>query len=185
VFIAFVMAGVLVVERALVVAGLLLSFWPRYVELRKPIAVPAREWLLGILVGLAVFVAWINLDQGWMVTGRLGDSEPAQPWLRLAGFALVVPVMEELFWRSFLLRWIDSRDFLGADPRKASARALAIVSVLFAAEHSFWLAGLVAGIAYTWLYVRSGSLWIPIVSHTTTNATLGLWILATGNSQYW
>jgi CAAX prenyl protease-like protein len=93
--------------------------------------------------------------------------------------------MEELFWRSFLLRWIDSRDFLSWDPRKATFLAFALSSALFASEHSLWFAGLAAGIAYTWVYIRSGNLWIPIVSHAVTNGTLGLWILATGNWRFW
>ena len=45
--------------------------------------------------------------------------------------------------------------------------------------------GLAAGLAYTWVYARSGNLWIPITSHAITNGTLGLWILATGNWRFW
>ena len=93
--------------------------------------------------------------------------------------------MEELFWRSFLLRWIDRREFLTADPRRASWLAFAISSALFAVEHSLWFAGLLAGLAYGWLYMRSRNLWIPIVSHATTNGILGIWILATGNWRFW
>jgi CAAX prenyl protease-like protein len=105
--------------------------------------------------------------------------------LRLLGFALAVPIAEELFWRSFLLRWVDRKDFLTFDPRQASLRAFAISSALFAAEHSHWFAGLMAGAAYTWVYTRTGNLWVPIVSHAITNGTLGLWILAGSRWTYW
>jgi hypothetical protein len=154
----------------------------------------ASPWL-PVLRGLAVFGAWITLDSGWAVVGRMGTgftplkADGSIDWLlaglRLFGLSLVVPVMEELFWRSFLLRWIDRRDFLAMDPKRASFTALAISSALFALEHSQWLAGLIAGAVYTWLYKKTGNLRIPILSHAITNGTLGLWILATGNWRFW
>jgi CAAX prenyl protease-like protein len=93
--------------------------------------------------------------------------------------------MEELFWRSFLLRWIDRRDFLAMDPRQASFTAFALSSTLFALEHTQWLAGFIAGLVYTWLYKKTRNLRAPIISHAVTNGTLGLWILATGNWRFW
>ena len=185
----------LAVARGVVVAALLAYFWKGYVELAQAPAAPAWHWLLGIAAGAAVFGLWITLDAGWTVLGEMGEGfVPLRPdgslditlvALRLAGLALVVPVMEELFWRSFLMRWIDRRDFLGMDPRRASRVAFGVSCALFAIEHSQWLAGLVAGAAYAGLYMLSRNLWIPIVSHATTNALLGFWILATGNWRFW
>jgi len=184
--------------RGTAVAALLAFFWNEYGELRGRQAQASAtlgSWFLAIAVGLGVFVLWITFDRGWAVIGGEGAgfvplrADGSVDWLlaglRLLGLAAVVPVMEELFWRSFLLRWIDGRDFLGVDPRKASLAALALSSALFATEHSFWFAGLIAGAAYGWLYVRSGNLWIPIVSHAVTNGSLGLWILTTNNWRYW
>ena len=105
--------------------------------------------------------------------------------LRLAGLALVVPVMEELFWRSFLLRWLERRDYLVVAPRSVGARALLITSAVFALEHTRWLAGGIAGLAYRALYMRSGNLWVPIVAHTITNGALVVWVLHTQNWYYW
>jgi CAAX prenyl protease-like protein len=104
---------------------------------------------------------------------------------RLAGLALVVPVMEEIFWRSFLLRWIERHDFLKVAPQQVRWGALLITTALFALEHNRWLAGAIAGAAYGWVYVRSGNLWVPIVSHAVTNALLGVWILVTGSWHFW
>ena len=114
-----------------------------------------------------------------------GDIDVTLVLLRFFVLVAVVPVMEELFWRSFLMRWIDARDFLAADPRRASWRAFALSCALFASEHSLWFAGFVAGAAYAGLYRRSGNLWIPIVSHAVTNGALGIWILSTGNWGHW
>ncbi|MGE5616203.1 MAG: CAAX prenyl protease-related protein, partial [Bacillota bacterium] len=177
----------LAIGRSLVAALLLAVYWPRYAELR---AAPVRgsDVALAIGLGLAAFGAWIAFDRGWALTGGAGvgfvplradgSLDPVLVLLRLAGLALVVPVMEELFWRSFVLRWIANRDFLCVDPRHAGALAFALSSALFASEHSLWFAGLLAGLAYGACYMRSGNLWIPILSHAITNATLGLWILA-------
>ena len=150
--------------------------------------------ILAVAVGAAVFFAWIHLDQSWntfeMGRGFVplradGALDIPMVALRLLGLVVVVPIMEELFWRSLVMRWIDARDFLAVDPRRATATAFAISSALFALEHSQWLAGLLAGAAYAWLYMRSRNLWIPILSHAITNGLLGIWILQTGNWRFW
>lgn len=184
----------IVVGRGAVVGVALAVCWRQYAELR-PLRLPARHLAAAIVLGLVVFALWIALDHGWAVIDqRNGGFAPLDgrgrldPWMygsRLAGFALAVPLAEELFWRSFLLRWIDRKRFLDMDPRSASLRAFAICSALFALEHSQWLAGLAAGIVYTGLYTRTGNLWAPIVSHAITNAALGIWILATGRWGLW
>jgi len=99
--------------------------------------------------------------------------------------AAVVPVMEELFWRSFLMRWIDARDFLNLDARKVSGMAVALTTGLFAVEHSLWVAGLMAGLAYAGLYMTTNNLRAPVLAHAVTNAILGLWILTTGSWHLW
>lgn len=150
--------------------------------------------LLAPLCGVLVFVLWVNMDSGWMVLGGGPGFDPrdasgAFDWLlvstRLIGAALVVPLMEELFWRSFLLRWIQMPVFLELAPAKIGLRAMLIGSVLFGIEHSLWLAGIVAGLVYAWMYRASGNLWPPIIAHAATNLTLGLWVLYSGQWQFW
>ena len=179
--------------RGVVCAALLLFFARSYIELRhRP---TPRDSLLAIAVGLLVFAAWITFDSGWAIVGGSGggfdprhaDGRLDIPLvaLRIFGTAMAVPVMEELFWRSFLMRRIDARDFLSVDPRAVSTLAFGLSCALFASEHTLWFAGLFAGVAYGLLYRRCRNLWIPIVSHATTNATLAIWILATRNWQLW
>jgi uncharacterized protein len=175
------------------VAVLLWVFRRHYAELFQR---PDLRWVAVIspALGALVFVLWINLDGGWLVIGGGGGFDPrdaagAIRWElalpRLAGAALVVPVMEELFWRSFLLRWIDRHDFLSLQPSRLSLRALLIASLLFGLEHTLWFAGILAGLAYGWLYRASGNLWAPIVSHATTNLMLGIWVLFTAAWSFW
>ncbi|WP_230492002.1 MULTISPECIES: CAAX prenyl protease-related protein [unclassified Janthinobacterium] len=175
-----------------VVLGMLLYWRRSYMELAR-VPFGARATAIAVSVGLVVFLLWINLNAGWMSIGSADGFDPRNDgrieWtlvvLRIAGAALVVPVMEELFWRSFLLRWIDAPDFLRFNPRLASAKAFVITVVLFGFEHNLWLAGIVAGAAYSLLYMRSQSLWSPILAHGVTNGVLGLWIVSGGHWTYW
>jgi CAAX prenyl protease-like protein len=178
------------------IAAVLAALWYYRAVYSELLVRPSRLWagLIAPVIGLAVFVLWINLDAGWMNLGAGAGYDPrdvdgAFNWplllLRLAGAALVVPLMEELFWRSFLLRWIQQQDFLALEPARIGLRAILISSLLFGLEHSLWLAGIVAGLAYAWLYRASGNLWPPIIAHAATNLVLGLWVLNTGAWQFW
>lgn len=150
--------------------------------------------LASILVGIVVLLLWISLNAGWMQIGvprgfnpsnAAGQMDWALVAIRISGAALVVPVMEELFWRSFLLRWLERPNFLAVHPSQVKGKAIVITVLLFGVEHNLWLAGMVAGAAYTLLYMRSGTLWAPTLAHAVTNGLLGAWILATGNWTYW
>ncbi len=184
----------LAVIRGVIVALVLAWFWRSYTELRNTEAVSATHWLVSIGAGIAVFVIWIEWGQSGPITTDSGRFVPLLPdgnldWpkalLRLTGLALVVPVMEELFWRSLILRWIDQHDFLSLSPRRVGLGAFVITTALFAVEHDSWVAGAIAGITYNALYMWSRNLWIPIASHAVTNGALGIWILATHNWHYW
>ena len=71
------------------------------------------------------------------------------------------------------------------DPARIGLKALFIASALFAVEHLQWLAGLVAGLAYGWLYIRTRNLWAPIIAHAVTNGALGAYVVATGRWSFW
>jgi CAAX prenyl protease-like protein len=172
----------------------LIWLWAGFEEL-KTLPRQLGGWVMAVITGVGIFVLWINLTQSWALLGEMGKGfDPHQPngqmdWLlagiRLAGSALVVPIMEELFWRSFIMRWIDKPDFLLLDPRKVSHRSLLISSALFALEHTQWFAGFLAGLAYGWLYRKTGKLWLSITAHAITNAALGVWVVKTANWQFW
>lgn len=172
-----------------------LALWHFRGEYRELLVRPARAPLIvSLLLGVLVFVLWINLDQGWLNLGGAAGYDPRASeggldWplvvFRLAGAALVVPLMEELFWRSFLMRWIERQDFLSVSAAEVGFRAILISSVLFGSEHSLWFAGILAGLAYAWLYRTYNNLWAPIAAHACTNLILGLWVLQTGAWQFW
>lgn len=176
------------------VAVALLFFWRRYTEL-SPLRITLSHLGLSILVGLVIWALWINLDAGWMLVGEPGkgftptdtngELDPILITFRILGAALIVPIMEELFWRSFIQRWIHRPDFIALDPAQIGVRALLIASALFAVEHHQWFAGLIAGLAYGGLYIYTRNLWAPILAHAVTNGVLGVYVITTGRWQFW
>jgi CAAX prenyl protease-like protein len=177
------------------VAAVLLLFWREYGELSRQRWPTARELLLAVASGLVVFVLWIHLDAAWMTIGSPAASfapvgaDGRIDWtlvaFRIAGAALVVPVMEELFWRSFLMRWIQSPVFEAVDPGAVGLRAIVLSTFVFTLAHTLWLAAVIAGLAYAWLYIRTGKLWVAVIAHAVTNFALGVWVVRSGKWQFW
>ena len=145
-------------------------------------------------VGVTVFALWIHLDFAPLAFGGAGGFDPRTQYgsidwalaaTRLLGAIVIVPVMEELFWRSFVLRWTANPDFLKVVPMESGGKALALSALLFGLEHHLWFAGLAAGVTYGWLYMATGKLWTSIAAHATTNTALGVWVLVTGSWRLW
>ena len=174
------------------VLALLGAMWRQYDELHR-FTLQLPQTLLALAVGGIVTVLWVLLDESWMIAGAAhgddprteGRIDPLLAALRLLGAALVVPIMEELFWRSFLMRWIEHADFRLVDPGRIGVKAFAVPTLLFGVEHHLWLAGVVAGGAYGLLYLRHRNLWSPVLGHAVTNGLLGIWVLATGDWAFW
>jgi hypothetical protein len=179
----------------LLVGGLLAAFWRDYGELARQNRPGLGEALLGVAVGLAVFGLWITLTAPWMVIGQPAaafapvDGQGQLLWpliaVRWIGATLLVPVMEELFWRSYLMRWFDQPQFERVAPQAASLKAVALSAFMFMLVHPQWLAAIVAGLAYAWLYRRQGRLWTAVIAHAVTNGVLGAWVVGTGRWQFW
>ncbi len=176
--------------------GALLWAWRReYGELFAQTFPALREVLLAVLVGGVVFFLWITLDAPWMRLGeatrgfRPVDAQGNMIWPLLAvrwlGATLLVPVMEELFWRSFLMRWIQAPQFEAVDPMRVGLRAVLLSTFVFMLAHTLWLAAIVAGLAYAWLYIRTGRLWSAVIAHAVTNGLLGVWVVFSGNWGFW
>ncbi len=178
-----------------VVGALLALWWRDYGELAAQVWPTAREALLAVAVGLVVFALWISLDAPWMRVGEPTaafvplDTQGQPMWpliaVRWVGAALLVPVMEELFWRSFLMRWLEHGSFESVVPQSVSLRAVVLSTFVFTLAHTLWLGAVVAGLAYAWLYRRTGKLWVPVIAHAVTNGVLGVWVVMTGNWAFW
>jgi uncharacterized protein len=181
--------------KILVVLVLLIFFWTSYQELQAPIIADKKEAALTIGTGFLIYVLWIHMDWSWATQGEPAGYNPFQhgaaagillAGIRIFGASIVVPVMEELFWRSFLIRWIINPDAFEKVPvGMFTLGSFAATVVLFGLEHHLWLAGMMAGAVYNGLLYQTKRLWPCVIAHGITNLLLGIHVLMTGEWQWW
>jgi len=170
---------------------------------RRVLPTRAPQWRASIALGIAVCALWIAPDTlipGWRshwlfqnsVTGRVTTSIPPASLtplmlvLRTARAALLVPILEELFWRGWLPRWIQSSRFDRVPIGQYTPLAFWATAALFAAEHGpFWEVGLLTGVIYNWWMRRTRSLGDLVLVHAVTNLTLSLFVIVTGRWAFW
>ncbi len=181
--------------KALSVAFLLVFLRNSYQEIRLRDIAKFKETLISISVGLLVFILWIHMEFASAVIGTPQGFNPnllsgnltiaAMTAARLFGAVLVVPVMEELFWRSFLIRYIINPDFSKVPIGLFTWFSFLLTVLLFGLEHNLFLAGMMAGTLYNLLLYRTKSLAHCILAHAVTNLSLGIYVLYTGNWLFW
>ena len=164
--------------RTVVTAAMLAAGW--WIGLESFVSRLRSSLLPGLAVGLAVFALWVlpeQFDLPWYrrfcIIGEGGTQAVAEASAlmiacRLIGSAFVISVAEELFFRKWLIGFAGFWWMVG----------------LFAIEHDRWLVAAICGVAYGVLYLRRG-LAAAIAAHATTNLVLGLWVLRTGQWQFW
>ena len=105
--------------------------------------------------------------------------------VRLAGSTLVVPPLEEVFYRSFLYRYLIKVDFEAVPLGRFQPVAFLVTSAIFGFEHNEWLAGILCGFAYQGLLCWKGRLGNVMTAHALTNLLLGLWVIWRGAWNFW
>jgi len=139
-------------------------------------------------VGLGSFGQWKTTGESWNPLAHYGSGSAFGMFfagVRLAGSALLVPPLEEVFFRSFLYRFLQKPEFESIPLGQFSPFAFFATSVLFGFEHREWLAGILCGMAYQGLVCWKGRLGDAITAHAITNALLGCWVIGKGQWQFW
>jgi uncharacterized protein len=173
-------------------AALLIWFWRDY-EFQQP-----QRVAFTISVGVLVFLLWISPQQFFGFPERSNGFNPdifaGQPgayWaavvFRFLRLAVVVPFVEEVFWRGFLLRFLIREDFESVPPGTFSWLSFAVVALAFGFSHSKpdWIAALITGMLYNAVAYRTKSLSSCVVAHAITNLLLGIWIMKTKQWGFW
>lgn len=181
--------------RAIAVGLILISFRRYYAEIHLPDLAQIENLALSVGVGVVVFVLWINMD--WPLSAgeasvRFDPTLVSDNFTRMLllvcrtiGAVLVVPVMEELFWRSWLLRYIIDHDFSRIQIGTYTWSSFIICTLLFGFEHNYIYAGIVAGIAYNLLLYYTKSISVCILSHAVTNLALAIYVIGTKTWSFW
>ena len=181
-----------------VVAAVLLLFSRHVISFRlvSPIG--------SIVGGVLLFLAWIAPDvlipgyrHHWLfqntLTGTLASSIERELqgdsfvlFFRAMRAVFIVPIVEELFWRAWLMRWLVNQHFDRVPLGAWTWSSVCLTAVLFASEHGpYWDVGLVAGVFFNWWMIRTRSLGDCILAHAVTNACLSLYVVLAGKWEYW
>jgi CAAX prenyl protease-like protein len=163
--------------------------------------VAEMRWKLSweaVVVGAAVFVAWVGLDGHYpLLASRTESFNPIRTYgpgsffafffigIRILGSSLVVPPIEEVFYRSFLYRYISRADFLTIPLSHFAWKSFLIAGVIFGVSHYEWLPGILCAFAYQWLVCRKNRLGDAITAHAITNFLLGIWVVARNAYYFW
>ena len=175
--------------------------WPYVREMRWHLSWEA------VVVGIGVFVLWVGLDP---LLVRLGfeNSYPrinsdALPWNpnvpfgsgsmlalffvvgRILGSSIVVPPLEEVFYRSFVYRYLASKDFMAVPFRKFAWVPFLVTAGVFGTAHREWIAAILCAFAYQGLVIWKDRLGDAITAHSITNFLLGLWVVWRNEWHFW
>ena len=173
-------------------AWLIWLVWPHVKEMRWNFSWEA------VVAGVAVFIAWVGLDGLYpMIGDRDAAFNPLESYgagsavawsfiaVRILGSSLVVPMLEEVFYRSFLYRCLIKPDFLSVPLNSFHLWAFIIVCAGFGISHYEWLPGIFCAVVYQGIAIRKGRLGDAITAHAITNFLLGLWVIRQSAYQFW
>lgn len=176
------------------------------------------SWL-SIVVGIIGVVLWVGVDalgiRAW-ASGLLGEESTiggflfpprdainpadlygagsARYWwfliARFTGLALIVPIVEELMLRGWLMRMVDPPPtggvaFWHIPFGEVSLRAAAIGIGFEVLIHPEKLAAVVWFSLTTWLMFKTKNFWDCVAAHAVTNFLLGVWVMWQGEWELW
>jgi CAAX prenyl protease-like protein len=179
-------------------AAMIWSMYPLVSEMRWKLSWPA------VVAGIGVFVMWIKLTDMMRAIGLGSFGEwhnTSKPWnpqadfgsslaaffivIRIAGSTLIVPPLEEVFYRSFVYRFVAKPDFQSVPIGQFLPVPFLVTSVLFGFEHNQWLAGILCGFVYQGLVCWKKRIGDAMTAHAITNFLLACWVVSKHQWHFW
>lgn len=170
---------------------------------------PEMKWAVSweaIVVGVVIAVVWLGLPPikaPWELFSKAKEAKPPEVWnpvayfagnpilgwgfyaLRTLGRSLVVPALEEVFYRGFVYRYVVSPNFTEVPLNRWHAGAFALTSAMFGLAHGdHWVQGILCGAAYQWLVLRKARLGDAMLAHAITNLIISNYVVVTGQWQF-
>jgi hypothetical protein len=179
--------------KSFVGAFLIWLMWPLVKEMRW-----AFSWE-AVAIGVFVAVFWVGIDPfcpKWFHIHHIYNPHAdlgagsaaafAYIVIRILGSTLVVPHLEEVFFRSFLYRYVIRVDFQSVPLNQFDLRSFLVTSALFGSIHgNQWIAGILCGFCYQWLVLRKNRLGDAMTAHAISNLLLGIYVASKGQWQFW
>lgn len=154
--------------------------------------------ILALAAGVVVLGIWVAPQAALGAGARVDGFDPsvfgegsALYWMtvtaRFARLVIIVPLVEEIFWRGFLMRYLIREDFTSLPVGAFQWKSFSAVALCFMLVHGMadWPAALLCGIIYNFVAVRTGSLGACVLAHTVTNLGLGVYIMTTRQWGFW
>jgi CAAX prenyl protease-like protein len=167
---------------------------------------------LAVGIGVLVFFVWIFFETDFMsqwpaVQDAYLKYGTQPPWkmpevdldrsyapevcgwhftaIRILGSAFVIGIIEEFFWRGFVYRWALAQNWLTLDLGKFDMKIFLLVALFFGLEHHRWFVGILAGVAYGWMLIKTRDIWSVAIAHALTNLILGIYVVWAGKYVFW
>jgi len=182
-------------------AWMVYEMWPCVKEMRWAVSWEA------VAAGVGVFALWIGITAAWTTQNALwakfGWSTTATTWnpfiqfgagsgmgwlfvvTRIVGSTLVVPPLEEVFYRSFLYRYIANPSFQTIPMNRFLPVPFLVAALVFGLSHNEWLSGILCGAVFQGLVLRKNRLGDAMTAHAITNFLLGAWVVWKGAWHFW
>jgi len=157
-----------------------------------------RYWWAGVGMGIFVLALWVSPQWIFGFEERIDGFDPevfeegalfywANLGVRFLRLVIVVPLLEEIFWRGFLMRYLIDEKWREVPFGKFTPMSFGVVAVFFALAHwgPDFIPALITGLLYNALAVWTRSLGVCVIAHAVTNLGLGIYIMATRQWGFW
>jgi len=182
----------------IIICGAMIAHYWRHYEMRPP-----KQVFFTVTIGIVAFILWVSplaylIEYFLPKAARLPGFDPAffgtegfvyflNVGCRFVRLVVIVPLVEEVFWRGFLLRWLIRDEFTTVPFGTYQCTSFLVVTILFTIEHTppDYPAALLTGALFNFVAIYTRSLSSCVLVHAVTNLLLGLYILQTGRTGFW
>jgi CAAX prenyl protease-like protein len=171
--------------RTIAVGYILIRYRSLYTELAR--------WQIdgtSVLIGVVIFLLWVGLEGLYPLFSSADVNYDPTIFdttafgllilMRFAGSVLVAPLIEELFCRSFLMRYAIDSKWQDVPIGAYTLGSFAIVTLFFGFSHFRWLPGILTAVLLNLLLYRTKNLSSCVVAHATANLLLLVYVVYTG-----
>jgi hypothetical protein len=186
--------------------GLSLFLYRRYYTELSLFRSGGGTWIIGVLVGLLGGALWFLPYRLWpelhvtdSLFGFLGAGRPAVDWSqfssssyvfiylfsRSVGYVFVTPLFEEIFIRSFLIRYLVDSRFQTVSTGTYTHLSFWVTSLFFALTHPEWVVALFYAVLFNTVLCITKNFNVCVIGHIISNLLLTLYVWATGDIGMW